>query len=345
VLGNYAGQENIRFRFRLCSDYIYTDEGFAIDDFSVSDIMVCDAGSNLQVCTGTTAQLYVTVSGGTAPYTYLWHPAESLNDSTITDPIASPASTTLYFVTVTDSNGSTFTDSVLVEIVESVPVDLGNDFNICDGESVPLGATSGNSYIWSNGETTQTIMISEAGTYSVTVDQGNGCLGISNEVIVGVNPVPLVDLGSNIQVPAGDTVTLDAGHPGAFFQWSTGETTQTINVTLTGTYSVVVSDSTGCYASDQITVTFLNNIDLPVSGIIVSIKPNPNNGKFILEINNKEKELPVNIINPEGITLVKKYFRKDQVKELFDISGWPKGVYYLIITDADMLIFKKIITL
>jgi len=345
VLSDYAGQENIRLRFRLTSDYLYTDEGFAIDDFSMTDIMVCNAGNDQQICIGNPAQLSVSVSGGIAPYTYLWQSGESLNDSTIIDPVANPSLSTMYFVTVYDSTGSEYTDSVFVEVLVTEPVDLGYDFNICDGDQVPLGAPAGLSYFWSNGETTQTIFISESGAYSVTVEQDNGCMGISNQVLVGVNPVPVVDLGEDINADTGDTITLDAGNPGALFLWSTGETTQTIDVTFQGNYSVDVMLTNGCSASCHILVTFLNDVAQLSSRTVINIIPNPNNGKFILEIFNTGNELSVSISDQAGRCFINRNFNISPVKEEIDISNLPKSVYWLKIKDSKQVITKKLITM
>jgi hypothetical protein len=342
-LSNYAGQEGIRFRFRFASDYAVADEGLAIDDFSITDIMSVDAGADQQICPGVSAQLNVTVSGGNSPFTYLWHPTQSLNDSTIANPVATPDSSTTYYVTVTDSYGVVIADSVFIEITENPVIDLGNDFDICQGESVPLGAPAGVSYLWSNGETTQTIMITQAGTYSVTVDEGNGCIGISNEVAVGVNPLPVVDLGSDIQATIGETVTLDAANPGAAFHWSTGATTQTIDVTVTGTYSVTVTSTDGCSASDQIVVTFVIEIPELTSGLFVNVYPNPNNGKFRLDISNAAGNLTVDMFNVTGMIVYRRVINSQNSMEI-DISGMDKGFYYLRLSDGRTVINRKILS-
>ncbi|HNI54308.1 MAG TPA: hypothetical protein PK511_07285 [Chitinophagales bacterium] len=66
---------------------------------------------------------------------------------------------------------------------------------------------------------------------------------------------PTVNLGPDANICAGTTFTLDAENTGADYLWNTGATTQTINITATGTYSVTVTDDAGCIAADAITVT------------------------------------------------------------------------------------------
>jgi gliding motility-associated-like protein len=69
---------------------------------------------------------------------------------------------------------------------------------------------------------------------------------------------PVVNLGKDTLICSTNTFELDAGNPGASYDWSTDETSQTINVYHTGTYSVTVTDSTGAKATDDIRVVFLN---------------------------------------------------------------------------------------
>ncbi|MCX6259041.1 MAG: T9SS type A sorting domain-containing protein [Bacteroidia bacterium] len=341
VDSSLAGQSSVRFRFLFIADNSVQDNGLAIDDFSIYDIMVAEAGNNLQICPGSTAQLGVSVSGGVGPFTYHWTPGVTLSDSLISNPVATPAVNTTYYVTVTDSNGTSSTDTVSVTITNNPTIDLGNDFNICQGDQVPLGAPAGVSYNWSNGATTQTIMISQAGAYWVTVDEGAGCIGISNTVNVGVDPIPVVNLGNDVNANPGDIVTLDAGNPGALFLWSTDATTQTIDVTSPGTYSVTVTVN-NCSASDVIVVTFLGITDI-TNGISVLISPNPNNGYFTLEINNFKTNVVYDLYSPEGKRIFRKYSADKQVTDHLDFTTLPKGMYYINITDGQKVVTKKIL--
>ena len=67
--------------------------------------------------------------------------------------------------------------------------------------------------------------------------------------------MPNVDLGPDQIICSDDSHTLDAGNPGLDYLWSTGETTQTIIVDTTATYSVTVSDSDGCSSEDEFILT------------------------------------------------------------------------------------------
>ncbi len=125
---------------------------------------------------------------------------------------------------------------------------LGNNINLDEGESILLDADNqGSSYLWSTGETTQTIFVNTEGFYWVNV---SNCAGSDSDTIfiydtlVGEDP-PIVELGDDIILSEGDFFEIDAGNEGATYLWSTGETTQIISVDTTGIYWVSVTNSGG----------------------------------------------------------------------------------------------------
>ena len=65
-------------------------------------------------------------------------------------------------------------DTIEVFIQNSPIVDLGNDIELCQGETTTLDAGTFISYLWSDGSTTQTIDVNTAGTYNVTITDDNG---------------------------------------------------------------------------------------------------------------------------------------------------------------------------
>src|SRR5207248_2927652 len=134
------------------------------------------------------------------------------------------------------------------------PAITGSDV-VCSGSSSTFDAGSGyTSYAWSTGATTQTISVSAAGTYSVTVTNANGCNGsASRSLTVNANPT-LAITGNNI-VCSGSSSTFDAGSGYTSYAWSTGATTQTISVSAAGTYSVTVTNANGCNGSASRSLT------------------------------------------------------------------------------------------
>lgn len=122
---------------------------------------------------------------------------------------------------------------------------------------------SGTTYQWSTGAASPTITVSVGGTYWCKVTDANGFSG-SDTIVVEVIDFPTVDLGIDRDFCEG--ALLDAGNPGLAFLWSTGATTQTIDVTTSGSYSVTVSvPGYGCPSIDDVT---LNIIDGPTANFL-----------------------------------------------------------------------------
>ena len=156
----------------------------------------------------------------------------------------------IYTVTLTAGCHSTFTGTVQITSAAGPAVNLGNDTAVCGTPAILLDAGPNGTYVWSNGDTTQTIVATSPGTYWVTVSN-NGCSATDTIVIL---TVASPSLGNDTSLCTGQTLTLNAA-PGASYQWSTGATTQNISVSASGQYWVNVS-SGSCTLSDTINVAF-----------------------------------------------------------------------------------------
>jgi hypothetical protein len=110
-------------------------------------------------------------------------------------------------------------------------------------------------YSWlPNGETTSFINVKPSAITTYTVDVTSGSTTCSDDVTISVQPLPTVDLGNDVEICNGAAQTLDAGSHTSYL-WSTGETSQTIDINTADTYYVTVQDATGCEASDSLVVT------------------------------------------------------------------------------------------
>jgi len=135
-------------------------------------------------CGNSNGSIQTNATGGTTPYQYTWTP------STITGASPSNLSPGNYTVTITDANNCTTSTPVLtVQNRGSIaPLDLGRDTTLCFGETLLL-SPSGNyqSYLWQDGSTGSTFLVSEPGNYSLLVESTDGCQ-TSDAIIVQVNP-------------------------------------------------------------------------------------------------------------------------------------------------------------
>lgn len=195
---------------------------------------------------------------------YAWAP----NGETTQSIVVTESGT--YRVTVTDENGCQGTSAPVVVTVFDLPdptITTNGPLTICPEDSVTLTSSAASSYEWSpNGETSQSITISDPGTFSVLVVDQNGCEGESESVVVEdfeVEPVTVIADGIT-EFCDGDSVTLTASSGDAFVWSPNGETTASIVVTESGDYSVFVTDANGCSTdADTITVT-VNELPEPV---------------------------------------------------------------------------------
>ncbi len=164
----------------------------ADDMLPLADPLHVDAGDDTTVCRGASLFLNGSVTGGVPPYSVQWTPTAGLASSTTLFPGTTPDTTTTYILTVTDANGATASDTVDVNVAfDRPPVVLpSNTYPRCVGETVTLTAPNYPHYLWSTGETTQTIAVSKPGKYTVTVTDANGCSGTSDSVLVRYHAQP-----------------------------------------------------------------------------------------------------------------------------------------------------------
>lgn len=217
--------------------------------FSVSAQLatpVAVVSGSLTYCTGENTTL--TASGGIG---YDWTDAGGTS-------IGSSASVTVtqgtYTVTVVNSDGCSDTETVTVTEASSLTITIAGTLSFCPGENTVLTASGGTSYLWSNGSTTASITVTQAGTYDVTGTTG-GCSGVASETVTELTTIP-VNLGTDISVCEDSVVVLDAGSGYASYVWDSGETTQAITPLTSGSYSVTAVHANGCSESASVNVVF-----------------------------------------------------------------------------------------
>ncbi|MGV3503521.1 MAG: invasin domain 3-containing protein [Adhaeribacter sp.] len=115
----------------------------------------------------------------------------------------------------------------------------------CEGGSVVLTASAGDSWLWSNGATTRAIIADESATYTVVVKTGDCSASASVTVAETPAVVAAITASGSTTFCTGGAVTLTASE-GASYKWSNGATTQAITVTTAGSYTVTVTNAAGC---------------------------------------------------------------------------------------------------
>jgi hypothetical protein len=200
---------------------------------------------------------------------------------------------------------------------------ISGSLSVCQGSSSTLSAPAGFTYLWSNGATTQTINVTAAGSYTVTITDGLGCSN-SSTVAVAVNTRPTVTVSGTATVCAGQSVTLTAVG-GATYLWNTGVTTNTLTVTPSAntTYSVIGTNVAGC--SDTATFSVAVDAIPTMSGTptITNAGCGLSNGS-ITGVTVVGTGLTYNWTNSANVS----------VGTTADLSNVPAGVYNLTATKA-----------
>lgn len=188
-------------------------------------------GGDTALCNGDSLQ----VSAYSPLGTYLWQ--DNSTDSVLLIKQAGS-----YWVTAANVCGAT-SDTIDVDFFSAIPIDLGPDTVLCDGDSLLLRATwPGASYLWQNGTTADTLWATQTASYIVQVDKNCSKIDTIN-VLFG--EVPFLDLGPDSLMCVGDTLVLDATTFLASYLWSTGDTTPTLAVTQSGVYWAEASSFCG----------------------------------------------------------------------------------------------------
>jgi hypothetical protein len=188
----------------------------------------------------------------------------------LTTPTIQVNSSGIYFVTATNSSGcSAVSNEIVVDVYQSFAATINpvTPTTVCEGSLVTLVSSPGANYLWSNGETTQGINVSQSDTITVLVTNSQGCNATSAPVVVQVLPNPLVQIlpSGPLNICHGDTVTLNASGGFSYF-WNNGVSSQSIAAVATGDYVVTATTSSGCSSTASVAV-IVNEIP---SGILIA---------------------------------------------------------------------------
>jgi len=170
-----------------------------------------------------------------------------------------------YTVTATDGFGCTATDNIfIIELALPQPV-VGGSLSICDGSNALLNTTTSfNAYEWSNGQSTPSIIVNTAGTYTVTVTAVNGCTGTDSETLT-VLPVPSPNLFQGVYA-CDNQLLINTESNYTTYAWSTGDSTPNILVSSSGDYTVTVTNTQGCTGSSLLSVVIPSPPEVEILG-------------------------------------------------------------------------------
>ncbi len=225
----------------------------------LSDILTCVPVINASSTTSFACYGSVTLSNNLGS-AYSWSDGETTKSITVT-------AAGDYSCNVTTSCGNITSNVIRVSITSSVVINASSATYFFCGDSVTLtesDSMGSSAYLWSDGETTQSIVVRQAGNYSCNVTTGCGNI-TSNVISVVIASNYTISPGGATSFCQGGSVTLSADSASSYL-WDDGETTQNIVVTTSGNYLCNVSTVCGTLSTNSIRVN-VNPYDSPVASI------------------------------------------------------------------------------
>jgi len=323
----------------------------------VNPLPIVSTGNSGMICSGSSIQL--NASGAS---TYQWNSSTSLSALNISNPIASPVSTTSYTVSGTDKNGCIGTSEVIITVqpLPVVSVNNGNAEFICDGNSVQLNAsttaTVSNSWSWSSSSSLSSLIISNpiatptsTQNYSVTntADYGGVKCSGSGSSTVNVVEAPILILnGKNLSVsapvPVGIAISQFSWYKNNFLLGTTNGTTTSYPVSGNGNYSVVVSYFTTGIINCTLQSNILNVSTTAITGFVeedVRIYPIPTQNSLIIETQGTLLFSQYKIIDMLGKEVA--FGKLNDNCQSIDVSSLSSAIYVLILTNDDGKFYNK----
>ncbi|MEM6396006.1 MAG: gliding motility-associated C-terminal domain-containing protein [Bacteroidota bacterium] len=210
--------------------------------------------------------LDLTVTTGTAPYTYNWSTGATTED-------LNNVTTGSYTVTITDATGCEAIVSTQLDPVDDIQLQPAiTDASCQTPGSITVTATGGTppiSYLWSNGQTGAQLLDVPAGSYTLTATDANGCTVQATYTVsetsdltatATITPTACVD-----DATGAIDLNIGSGAPPFTFAWSNGAVTEDISGLLPGNYSVTITDDSGCDLVNSYAINFTSSVVAPAT--------------------------------------------------------------------------------
>jgi hypothetical protein len=331
---------------------------------SVVPSVSIESASGTNVCKGSTLSLNANATnGGSAPiYNWTINGSSIGTTPTITTPAISGPTSVEVTLTSNDNcaNGAIATQTISLDVYELPILDVSSTSSNCAGlstGSVSVAVTGGSpalSYSWNTVPvaTTATVNNLAGGIYTVTITYGNGCT-ITADATVESTSITLsssVIIGQTTELnPSGSvSINVAGGTPPYSYVWNTTppQFLNTATELTSGTYTVTVTDASGCSATFEFNVP--NSVGVKdINNEEFEVFPNPTKNILYLKSNsNANATTNISIVDVSGkMVLNEKTNLQGKNLQTIDLSELPRGVYFLLLTRDNLRINKKVIKL
>lgn len=365
ALGDYAAEITINSNATDEPQVTVPVTLHVVDDLALHSNASAD---DYQVCQGSSTTLHANAVGGSGNYTYSWTSVPAGFTSTDADPVISPSENTVYSVSINDGI-DVVTSEVSVESID-VPVQADTpvgDTELCQGGANTLyninDVTDADSYFWTLNPTSAGSISGTGtsgnvswsnnfnGTATISVSAVNVCgTGTSSYAItVTVNSLPDVTLAAFEDVEVSDPAfNLTGGTPEGGTYSGTVVDTGMFDPLLAGegvhTITYTYSDLNSCENNAQEEITVLpSTVSVnDINKISFEIYPNPNNGKFTVNLpSSLSGNLIITIVNNFGMIIYKNNITNKPKLDI-DLNKYSRGIYFINIKGEKVNVSEKV---
>ena len=302
-----------------------------------------NAGGPTSFCTG--GNVVLTSSEATGN---VWSSSEVSQAITV-------SSTGVYTVTYTDNNGCSATSAATSVNVSNAPIPTINATatEACSGETIVLTASTSDSYLWSNGATTQTINVTASDDFTVTTTNADACDGVGTSdavtITFGTTPTAAGSFSTS-----GNIVTFtNTSTSATSYSWDFGDFTNSSAAAPThayaanGAYTVTLTAING-NCSDEITFAIQISVSLEeLSGLTsIEMAPNPAENETTLSFNaTNEQAISVNVFDQLGkeVLVLEKEINQGLNTLAISTGQFENGMYFVTVHTATGSITRKLI--
>lgn len=287
---------------------------------------------------GTDGSIDLTVVGGVPPYTYIWANSEIIMN--VEEQDIDGLKKDNYYVTITDFNGISITDSMFVDEPNTIQASLiptdANCYGSSDG-SIALTVSGGMppyTFLWSDQTTNQQLQDVTANDYSVLIVDNNGC-SLTADATVGQPPEIIIEetlthVTCKDQSDGEIALSVTGGIPGYDYVWSHGETTRDVADLEGGNYSITVIDQHNCPMSEEYFIQVPPYICIWIPS---AFTPNGDgyNDKWDITNSYLYPDITVTVFNKEGAQVFADTGYEESWDGTFNGNNSPAGTYYYVV--------------